>query len=353
MQSNLVEEGDSLEQLDVATPTLHGSRDTKSAFVAARPNDDADGFGIQSRLAASTSAPVTLAVDEPQNEDGKYNHWTTLVDEDGSTRGSTRPGSSSGMSSSEGADADADSSIVAAVPIRNIPPSWSTPGPHGARYATRTDRFNRNGEVGEGGGSRLMELGIGASPSTLLTTNASGTGELRKSKRVSMQLPDRSSSPLGSRHDKAGVPAVLSLPAIAGSESSTSESGAADLEDEEAFDDDEEDEVQPPAALDIMFPSLDDPPPPPTPPYLVSEASIDGDPYNSSYEDADMDSTTLEGLKQMLDRGKDRENKWRAEYMRLAGEFEKLRWTWTEEAAKWNRRESEVSDDYAFGREKH
>lgn len=83
------------------------------------------------------------------------------------------------------------------------------------------------------------------------------------------------------------------------------------------------------AVPDIMFPSLNDPP---TSPYMM-------DHYDAAYDDG------TEALRAELEEVKMREERWRMECSRLAGEYERVRWAWTEEITKWTQRESEVRPD--------
>lgn len=101
--------------------------------------------------------------------------------------------------------------------------------------------------------------------------------------------------------------------------------------------DEGEDEEQPPAPLDILFPSLNDPPPSP---YTHHQYDMG---LSSSYpSDFGVGEETIQSLRQALGEARMREERWRAECARLAGEYERVRWTWTEEITRWARRESEV-----------
>ena len=374
--------------LDNLTPTIEHEHDrgTKSTFVVSS-NRAVEAAAIKPSISEPLSIPAAkLQWSESPEHDQQWEQ--PLEEDEGSAYTSTRPGSSSGMSSSE----DAASSTAAPRSFR-APLPWSTPGPHGMRSSTR-DGGAEIGARGVSGGrtEQLIGLGIGMGPSPLLnrTQNLNGGGVGKKARRASAQhVPNshlnQSHSPF-IRYD--GLPASSSIPEGTSEDSesekrgvsSSSGTGTADDDDDEEDGEDEERDSQPAATLDILFPSLNDPPPPPTPPYHGDDAVDSSGVYHYEYPasgsasvgmsalrnvhtapshsgssteysaaggvgggyDEAAGTETVDGLKTTLERVRDRENKWRAECMRLAGEYEKLRWSWTEEASKWGRREAEV-----------
>ena len=85
-----------------------------------------------------------------------------------------------------------------------------------------------------------------------------------------------------------------------------------------------------PHTQDVFFPSLNDPPPTSgTSPTLAENSSVTAD-------------VEVSKLKAALEAARHAEEKWRLESLRLAEEFERLKWAWSEDLQKWNQKESDV-----------